>query len=82
MATIQTKFNVGDKLFTIDKESMKIKEFEVSMVCAFIHYSDAAPTVSYQAKGSDFSGKSVDEEKCFKTKHELLTYIEQPESEE
>ena len=74
MATISTKFNVGDKVFTIDKESMKIIEFEVRMISASC-FSDGTTTIRYTPKDCVLS---YDEFKCFATKHELLTFIEQP----
>ena len=81
MATITTKFNVGDKAFTIDSKTMKIKEFEVSMICMYLS-EDGKPDISYKAKGDGILGDSIDEDKCFPTKHELLTYIEQSDAQE
>lgn len=81
MATITTKFNVGDKAFTIDKKTMKIREFEVDMVSIYL-LSDGKPDINYKAKDDGILGDSIDEDKCFPTKHELLTYIEQSEEQQ
>ena len=77
MATITTKFNVGDKVFTIDEKTMKIREFEVAWISVFVH-GGKEPSVSYKSKDDSAYFVGCEEAKCFATKHELLTYIEQP----
>lgn len=78
MATITTKFNVGDKAFTIDKKTMKIKEFEVDMISIYLQ-SDGKPDIMYKASDAGILDDSIREDKCFATKHELLTFIESDE---
>lgn len=73
---IRTKFNVEDKVFTIDKKTMKIREFEIGFMCVCVGQSGNA-TVTYRAKGDSAFADSYEEDKCFSTKHELLTYIGQ-----
>lgn len=77
MATITTKFNVGDKACTIDTKTMKIREFEIGGISAFIT-QEKSVNVGYRAKGDTVFDPTYDEEKCFATKHELLDYIEHP----
>lgn len=77
MATITTKFNVGDKACTIDAKTMKIREFEIGWISAFMS-QEKTVCISYRAKGDTVLDTSYDEDKCFATKHELLDYIEHP----
>ena len=70
---IQTKFNVGDKVLTIDPSTMKIREVEIERVRVYVE--EDAITVSYHAKGDSFFKDDYPEEKCFSTKNELLTFI-------
>ena len=72
MATITTKFNVGEKLFTIDAKTMKIKEFEVGSIIARL--TNDGTSVSYYEAGDHLN--SHDEGRCFADRHELLTFIE------
>jgi len=75
MATITTKFNVGDKVFTIDKETMKIREITVGTVSAIITNGGKTKVSYYDEKSYT---ESYDENVCFASKQELLDYIEQP----
>lgn len=70
---IQTKFNVGDKVLTIDPSTMKIREAEIERVRAIAE--EGTVRVSYHAKGDSFFKDDYPEEKCFATKNELLTFI-------
>lgn len=67
---------MGDKVFTIDKKDVRIKEIEVSCVNAF-QYKDRT-SVTYNAT-DETPLVSFNEETCFASKHELLTYLERPE---
>ena len=71
--TITTKFNVGDKAFTIDTKTMKVREFEVGSMSIYVH--DGKPLVGYRAKDDGYSGDSYDECFCFATENELLGWI-------
>lgn len=68
---IQTKFNNGDKVFTIDHETMKVKEFEIGTICVCA-IGCGAPSVSYYEK---VGSESYGEARCFASESELLAYI-------
>ncbi len=71
---IQTRFNVGDKVFTIDKETLKMKEFTVGSVHIWVN--DGARVSYYALKDEVVSyGESYDESVCFASENELLSYI-------
>ena len=70
---IKTKFNVGDKVFTIDPSTIKIREFEVEQVKVLAEGGDVK--VRYHAKGDSIFREDYPEEKCFNTTEELLTFI-------
>lgn len=71
---IQTKFNIGDKVCTIDKNTMKVKAFEVGSVGVYVSKT-GKPSVNYRASGDDYTGDSYEEEFCFPNEAELLSYI-------
>lgn len=70
---IVTKFNVGDKVYTLDKESMRLKEFEVAHVIVVAAKDNVR--ISYSVKCDGYHSESYDEQVCFASKDELLTYI-------
>lgn len=72
---IETKFKVGDNVFTIDPETLKIKQFEIGTVASATN--DKGTNVLVYPKGKDCY-KSADENKCFSTKEALLDYITKP----
>lgn len=65
---IRTKFNVGDEVFTI--KDMRIISFVVKYIDVFS--SEIGTKKSY----SDESCVFFEEEKCFKTRKELLAFIQ------
>ena len=69
---IKTKFNEGDKVFTIDANTMKVKDFVVSRITTWTSGGKTNVTLyddeSYTASG-------YDENKCFATEAELMTFI-------
>ena len=54
---IETKFKVGDNVFTIDPETLKIKQFEIGTVASIT--SETGTTISVYPK-TEGSYKSVD----------------------
>ena len=76
MATITTKFNVGDKAYTIDKKTMKVTEFEVGSIIVYLR-GDDRPSIDYRPKTEDFAPDMYSEDMCFATKEELMEYISQ-----
>ena len=71
---IQTRFNIGDNVCTIDKKTMKLHTFEVCSIMAYVN-KEGKTDVSYRAAGDGYSGDSYNEDKCFANEAELLTYI-------
>lgn len=71
---IQTKFNIGDNVCTIDKNTMKVKAFEVGSMSVYV-LKTGKPSVNYRASGDGYTGDSYEEEFCFPNETELLSYI-------
>ena len=71
---IITKFNVGDKVYTLDKNSMKLKEFEIETVIVTATAADQA-RISYYMMCDNCHTESYDEKVCFASKDDLLAYI-------
>lgn len=71
---IETKFKVGDNVFTIDPETLKIKQFEIGSVSSITSENDTIVLV-YPKTGSYIS---VNEKKCFPTREALLDHITKP----
>lgn len=69
---IKTKFNIGDKVFTIDTTYLKVREFEVNRINAFT----VGDTVNVRLYDSEsYNANGYDENKCFHTEAELMTFI-------
>lgn len=60
-------------VYTIDKKTLKMREFEISIV--FISTTDEGVEVKYKAKGDSPYADSIPEEHCFPSKHELLNHV-------
>ena len=71
---IQTKFNIGDKVCTIDKNTMKVKAFEIGSMGVYVSKT-GKPSVNYRASDDGYNGDSYEEEFCFPNETELLSYI-------
>ena len=72
---IETKFKVGDNVFTIDPETLKIKQFEIGTVSSIT--SETGTTILVYPK-TEGAYKSVSESKCFSTREALLDHITKP----
>lgn len=70
--TIKTKFNEGDKVFTIDTGSLKVKNFTVEKI---ITYTTKGYTSVTLYDGDTFNANGYNENKCFSTEAELMTFI-------
>ena len=68
--TIKTKYNVGDKVYTIDKNSMKVLPFKIKTI---VSISDESTAVRLTPEGKDYD--SYDEKRCFPSEDELIRYI-------
>lgn len=76
---IETKFNVGDKAFTIDSKTLKIKEFEVSHISTYTSSKGTGITLFMKDETMSYGyGEGVDECKCFHDKESLITHITKP----
>lgn len=71
---IETKFNVGDTVYTIDKKSMKLKEFEISSVTVVAITKDTLH-ISYGVKTENYHTESYEERVCFASRDDLLDYV-------
>lgn len=77
---IKTKFNVGEKVNTIDPKTMKIREFEISSVLVLA--DGKSQSVTYRAKGDSYLADGYPEKKCFANKSDLLKFISTEEPKE
>lgn len=71
---IKTKFNVGDKVFTLDKETFKMKRFVVGSVSI---WADDDTMVTYYPKKEESVtfNERYNENMCFASENELLSHI-------
>lgn len=70
--TIKTKFNEGDKVFTVDTNTLKVKDFNVAKITTYT-VNGATSVTLYD--GEDYRASGYDESKCFATEAELMTFI-------
>lgn len=70
---ITSKFNVGDTAYTINKETLRIREFGVESVHVYV--TEKSRRVSYKAKGDSAYTDAYDENVCFATRDELLAHV-------
>ena len=70
--TIKTKFNIGEKVFTIDTNTFKVKDFVVSRISTYT--SDGKTNVTLY-DGDSYTASGHDESKCFATEAELLNFV-------
>lgn len=71
--TIKTNFNEGDKVFTIDTNTIKVKEFEVGRISTCT--CNGKTSVTLYPKGENYSSTGYNEDKCFSTQAELITFV-------
>lgn len=70
---IQTKFKVGDEVFTIDKKTLRMKKITLDKVYVYVTETDGIE-ISYRGEGELYDDVH-DESVCFTTEHELLSYV-------
>lgn len=70
---IQTKFKIGDKVCTIDKKTLKVKNFEIDSLSVYVS-KNGKQLVNYRATDDSYTD-SHEEEFCFSNETELLAYI-------
>ena len=71
--TIKTKFNEGDKVFTIDTNTLKVKEFEVGRISTYT--AKGKTSVTLYPKEDTYTANGYNEDKCFPTQAELITFV-------
>ena len=70
--TINTKYNEGEKVFTIDTNTLKVKEFEVGRISTYT--CNGKTSVTLYPKGDNYPSSGYSEDKCFNTQAELITF--------
>lgn len=70
---IKTRFNIGDKVFTIDKKTMKVREFEIGSASVFASKDEKLDVKYYD--NEYYSRDGYEESFCFATEKELLGFI-------
>lgn len=70
--TVKTKFNIGDKVFTIDTNTLKVKEFVIMRMFINIHKEK---NMVFLYDDDTYNGTSYDETKCFPSEKELMDFI-------
>lgn len=68
-----TKYNEGDRVYTIDTNSLKVKEFEVGKITTWT--TSGKTSVCLHPKGASYADPCYDESKCFASEKELLAFI-------
>lgn len=71
--TIKTKYNEGDNVFTIDTNTLKVKEFEIGRITSYT--SGGKTSVTCYPKGDSYTTSGYDENKCFPSETELITFV-------
>lgn len=71
---INTKFNIGDELFTIDKKTAKAVKFKVGRI--FVHVPEkGTPNVEYFGEDLPLLEGTYNEDVCFASMDELVAHI-------
>lgn len=71
---INTKFNIGDELFTIDKKTAKAVKFKVGRI--FVHVPEkGTPKVEYFGEDLPLLEGTYNEDVCFASMDELVAHI-------
>lgn len=70
---IETKFNVGDTVTTINTATMKLTTFEVGRITTWTDGESTSATL--YPKDCSYSDRGYDEAKCFATEQDLLRHL-------
>lgn len=76
MAQVNSKFNIGDQVVTVDKNSLKMKKFEVAEITFFV-YKDHITVYLYPMNedGRPDSCNGIDENLCFSSETDLIEHM-------
>lgn len=69
---IETKFKVGDTVYTIDPETLKVKAIVIGTISTMT--TDKGTTVLFYPKDNGYLD-NVNEDKCFASREALLDHI-------
>lgn len=69
---ITTKFEIGQKAFTIDENTLKVKEFEVGSIGVYVNGKGEVSVTLYPKDGVF---DCTDESKCFADRQSLIDHI-------
>ena len=72
--TIKTRFNEGDTVFTVDTNTLKVKEFEIGRISTWTANEKTSVTL-YPKEEKNYTTTGFSEDKCFPTEAELITFI-------
>ena len=72
---IKTKFSIGDVIYTVDTDTLKIISAPIDIISITVIRSDEKPTIMYGLETEKF--KSVTEDKCFSSAEELMRHLSQ-----
>lgn len=70
---IETQFNIGDTAYTIDSKTMKVTDFKVGRIGTYTCKDGKTTVTLYDEK--DTYPSSYEQDKCFHTEAELMTFI-------
>ena len=73
--TITTNYNIGDVIYTIDTDTLKIINAPVSRISVSAR-QDAKPLILYSIE-IDGSNKCIEQGKCFASAEELMRHLSQ-----
>lgn len=73
--TIKTRFNEGDTVFTVDTNTLKVKEFEIGRISTWTGNDKTSVTLYPKEEKIFLSTTGFSEDKCFPTEAELITFI-------
>ena len=71
--TVESKYNIGDKLWTMDS-NFKAKEFEVASITIGIDKNKEI-NVRYYPISDSYISESYEEKYCFNSKNEMIEYL-------
>ena len=76
MTTMTTNYDLGQKLFTVEKDDLRIIEFEVKKISLIKKADGGEKTYLYSDSGTWTRG--YDAESCFESMEALLAYMQRP----
>lgn len=76
MTTINAKYSIGDKAFTVDKSTLRIVEFEIGRISATVS-ADETDVYLYPVKeDGSINYKGYNEQDCFESRGFLMAHLD------